>query len=223
MGRSARVGLNATVTGIAARERASLVDLLTDLGPDAPTLCDGWDTRHLAAHLVTRERRPTAVAGIVVPAFAGHTARLEGETLEKHAYDDLVGLVRQGPPIGPVSLPGTTELVNVHEFYVHHEDVRRAQPNWTARTLPAATVDALRRRLVVLAPLLFGRLHGVRLHLEAPKGRVRTVGRGPEEVTVRGEVPELFLYAFGRRSAADIEVSGSTIGRERLEAADLRR
>jgi uncharacterized protein (TIGR03085 family) len=215
--------LNATVTGIAARERASLVDLLTELGPDAPTLCDGWDTRHLAAHLVTRERKPTAVAGIVVPAFAGHTARLETETLAHHTYADLVGLVRTGPPIGPVSLPGTTELVNVHEFFVHHEDVRRAQTGWAPRSLPNGYADALRRRLVVLAPMLFGRLHGVRLHLDTPQGRVRTVGRGPEEVTVRGEVPELFLYAFGRRGAADVEVSGSTLGRERLAAADLRR
>ena len=122
-----------------------------------------------------------------------------------------------------MSLPGTTELLNVHEFFVHHEDVRRAQPGWTARTLPAGYADALRRRLVVLAPLLFGRLHGVRLHLETPQGRVRTVGRGPEAVTVRGEMPELFLYAFGRRTAVDIDVSGSTLGRERLAAADLRR
>lgn len=212
------------MAAIATRERASLVDLLTELGADAPTLCEGWQTRHLAAHIVTRERRPTAVAGIVVPALAAHTARLEEQTLQRHSYDDLVRLVREGPPpLGPVSMPGMTELVNVHEFFVHHEDVRRAQPNWTARPFSPAFLDALRRRLLVLTPLLFARLHGVRLHLETPQGRLRTVGRGTEEVTIRGEVPELFLYAFGRRSVADIEVTGSPVGRERLAGADLSR
>ena len=76
---------------------------------------------------------------------------------------------------------------------------------------------------MALAPLLFSRLHGVRLHLETPTGRVRTVGRGPEEVTIRGEVPELFLYAFGRRDVAVVQVSGSDAGLARMAAADLRR
>jgi hypothetical protein len=34
------------------RERQTLCDLLADLGPDAPTLCEGWTTLDLAAHLL---------------------------------------------------------------------------------------------------------------------------------------------------------------------------
>lgn len=211
------------VTGTAARERASLLELLAELGPDAPTLCKGWDTRALAAHLVTRERRPTALSGILIPALASHTARLEAETGGQHSYDDLLGLVAAGPPLLPMGLPGVRELVNVHEFFVHHEDVRRAQSHWSARSLPQEEREALRRRLVALAPLLFSRLRGVRLHLDTPQGRLRSVGRGPEEVVLRGEVPELFLYGFGRREAADVETTGSAAGRERLAAADLSR
>jgi hypothetical protein len=40
---------------IDVRERLELCDLLLELGPDAPTLCEGWTTADLAAHLVLRE------------------------------------------------------------------------------------------------------------------------------------------------------------------------
>ena len=39
-------------------ERAALAALLHETGPDGPTLCEGWQTRDLVAHLVLRERRP---------------------------------------------------------------------------------------------------------------------------------------------------------------------
>ena len=42
----------------AKRERLLLADLLEAEGPEAPTLCEGWSTRDLAAHLIVRERRP---------------------------------------------------------------------------------------------------------------------------------------------------------------------
>ena len=41
-------------------ERAALAALLDETGPDGPTLCEGWQTRDMAAHLVdveTGERR----------------------------------------------------------------------------------------------------------------------------------------------------------------------
>ncbi len=47
----------------AKRERLLLADLLETAGPDAPTLCEGWRTRDLAAHVVVRERRPDAAGG----------------------------------------------------------------------------------------------------------------------------------------------------------------
>ena len=48
---------------LAPRERADLADLLQEVGPDAPTCCTGWDTAHLAAHLVVRDRRADALPG----------------------------------------------------------------------------------------------------------------------------------------------------------------
>lgn len=50
----------------AKRERLLLADLLETAGPDAPTLCEGWQTRDLAAHVVVRERRADAAGGIMI-------------------------------------------------------------------------------------------------------------------------------------------------------------
>ena len=55
------------MTSTADAERAALCDLLDELGPDAPTLCPGWDTRDLATHLFVRDREPKAWAGIAIP------------------------------------------------------------------------------------------------------------------------------------------------------------
>ena len=57
------------MTSVAATERADLCDLFRAVGPDAPTLCEGWTTRDLAAHLVVRERRPDAVAKVEAASF----------------------------------------------------------------------------------------------------------------------------------------------------------
>lgn len=39
------------------------------------------------------------------------------------------------------------ETVNTVEYFVHHEDVRRAAQGWTERELPAGLSDALWKRL----------------------------------------------------------------------------
>jgi uncharacterized protein (TIGR03083 family) len=54
-------------------ERTALCDLLTELGPDQPTLCAGWQTGDLAAHLVLREHRPDAGAGVLGGPLSGYT------------------------------------------------------------------------------------------------------------------------------------------------------
>ncbi len=57
-------------------ERQTLSQLFDQLGPDAPTLCSGWTTLDLAAHLVVRERRPDSGPGLVWPPMAGYTDRV---------------------------------------------------------------------------------------------------------------------------------------------------
>ena len=59
---------------ITDNERAEMCDLFASVGPDAPTLCEGWNTSDLLAHLLVRERRPDAAAGIAVPFLRKHAA-----------------------------------------------------------------------------------------------------------------------------------------------------
>ena len=83
----------------AQRERSALVSTFRQVGPDAPTLCAGWTTRDLAAHLVVRERRLDATPGITVPFLAGYTAKVQNKVAQSTDWDDLVELVSSGPPI----------------------------------------------------------------------------------------------------------------------------
>ncbi len=210
------------MAGLAAQERAALCDLFDQVGPDAATLCEGWTTRDLAAHLVTRERRPTALAGLVLsgPA-AAHTARLTARTAREHPYPALVALLRAGPPLGPMGLPGADDLANLHEFYVHREDVRRAG-ECGGRTFSPALQDALWVRLRLLAPRVLRGQGGLRFELVRPDGAVRHAGRGTSTVRLRGEPSELILYVLGRRAVADVELDGSPRARALLAGADLR-
>ena len=43
---------------LAQSERQQLCDLFEEVGPDQDTLCEGWTTAHLAAHLSTGNAIP---------------------------------------------------------------------------------------------------------------------------------------------------------------------
>src|SRR3984957_8623240 len=127
-------------------ERAALAALLHDTGPDGPTLCAGWQTRDLVAHLVLRERRPDAAVGVMGGPLAGYTARVQRQYLDRYSYAELVALFRSGPPqLSVFAIPGADEAANSVEYFVHHEDVRRAADDWTERRGDAGP-PALRRR-----------------------------------------------------------------------------
>ncbi|MEU3094001.1 TIGR03085 family metal-binding protein [Streptomyces sp. NPDC006967] len=191
----------------AKRERLLLADLLETTGPQAPTLCEGWTTRDLAAHVVVRERRPDAAGGMLVKQLAPRLERVTAEYTAK-PYEELIQLVRTGPPrFSPFSLKQVDELSNIVEFYVHTEDVRRAQPEWTPRELDPVFQDALWSRLERSARLM-GRGVPVGLVLRRPDGRTVVAHRGAPVVTVTGEPSELVLFAYGRQSAAEVGLEG---------------
>ncbi|MEU2153642.1 TIGR03085 family metal-binding protein [Streptomyces sp. NPDC019396] len=203
----------------AKRERLLLADLLEAAGPGAPTLCEGWTARELAAHVVVRERRPEA-AGIVLSPLKGRLERVQAEYAAR-PYEELIRLVRTGPPrMSPFSLKPVDEASNTVEFYVHAEDVRRAQPDWTPRELDPVFADVLWSRLEKGARLL-GRKAPVGLVLRRPNGQTAVAHRGAPVVTVTGEPGELTLYAFGRQEAAHVEVDGDKEAIDRVSRAQL--
>lgn len=182
---------------VARRERAALVETLRAVGPDAPTLCAGWTTRDLTAHMVIREWRPDAAPGILIPALASYTAKVQNRVAAETDWDALVDQLASGPPLySPMKL--LDSVVNVTEMFVHHEDVRRAVPGWQPRDLDAATVDALRRPLTTISRMGMAKVPA-RVTLRTPDGAtVATVGAGGPELTITGAVPELLMFAFGR-------------------------
>lgn len=191
----------------AKRERLLLAELLETAGPDAPTLCEGWRTRDLAAHLVVRERRPDAVGGAVIKPLASRLERVMEEYAAK-PYEELLQLLRSGPPrFSPFAVKQVDEAANTVEFYVHTEDVRRARPDWTPRELDPVFQDALWSRLERSARLL-ARGVPTGLVLRRPDGQTAVAHRGAPVVTVTGEPSELLLFAFGRQSAAAVELDG---------------
>lgn len=192
----------------ARRERAELADLMDALGPDAPTLCEGWTTRDLAAHLVIREGRPDAAIGVVGGPTAGWTARVqEGEA--RKPYPVIVEKVRSGPPrLSPFAIPGADGMLNLVEFTVHHEDVIRAQPDWEPRELPTDLSDELWKRQAIPAKGAFRRSRtGVTFQRTDGPGGVRVLNSAEPMVTVSGTALELLMLAFGRR-AVRVAVDG---------------
>jgi len=188
-----------------ARERRELCDLFEELGPDAPTLCEGWSTDDLAAHLVVRERHPTAAGGIMIPALEPRTERFM-EREKQGGYARLVDRVRNGPPLGPFAVPGLRTLLNLQEYVVHHEDVRRAN-GLGPRTDRPELDEALWGNLKRGARLMLRKVHGATVRLQRPGGDAITTGHGPEAV-VTGEPVDLLLYLFGRDAAAQVEITG---------------
>ncbi|GHC55744.1 TIGR03085 family metal-binding protein [Streptomyces cinnamoneus] len=204
----------------AQRERLLLADLLETVGPNAPTLCAGWRSRDLAAHVVVRERRSDAAAGIVFKPLAARLERVQAEFAGK-PYEELIQLIRTGPPrLSPYALKQVDEAANTVEFFVHTEDVRRAQPEWSPRTLDPVFADALWSRLERTARLL-GRKAPVGLVLRRPDGRTAVARRGTPVVTVTGEPGELTLFAFGRQDAATVELDGGEDALAKLQKGTL--
>ena len=51
-------------------------------------------------------------------------------------FTALVERVRNGPPRwSPMALPPLDRALNTLEYFVHHEDIRRAAPGWVPREL----------------------------------------------------------------------------------------
>ena len=191
----------------AKRERLLFADLLETAGPEAPTLCEGWKTRELAAHVVVRERRPDAAAGLLIKPLAPRLDKAMEEFAAK-PYEELIQLIRTGPPrFSPFQLKQIDEASNTVEFYVHTEDVRRARPDWAPRALDTVFQDALWSRLERTARLM-GRSAPTGLVLRRPNGQTAVAHKGTPVVTVTGEPSELLLFTYGRQSAADVDMDG---------------
>lgn len=185
---------------LARRQRAALADLLEELGPFAPTMCEGWQTQDLAAHLYVREHKPSALPGIGSEKYAAKTKRIQQESLHALSYPGLIDAIRTP---GWFMLP-LDNLVNTAELFIHHEDVLRA--NGRAQVLKPSEQRDLWPVTKTLARKTNMTFKGhVRLQ-RTDTGEVTQIGRGPHPLTVAGLPSELLLHLSGRK--ADVAVTG---------------
>ncbi|HET6299610.1 MAG TPA: TIGR03085 family metal-binding protein [Kribbella sp.] len=199
-------------------ERLALCDLFDRVGPDQPTLCEGWTTYDLAVHLYVREADPLAGPGIMIPALADTTARRMAQTKNKYSYAEIVDKVRYGPPTFSIySFPGLGHNLNTTEYFIHHEDVRRAVADFVVRELPADQQQGLWKGLRLTAKGV-ARKAPSGLVLRLPDG-TSTVAKKPNElgsVTATGEPAELVLFFSGRQPVAQVKLEGDAQTIDRL-------
>lgn len=196
----------------AAAERQRLATTLLALGPDAPTLCEGWTAHHLAAHLVIRENDPVAAAGMFVPLFRNRLERAMAKQLNRD-FEDVVGQWGRGPQgIWKVM----DSRANVLEHFVHHEDVRRPH-GLQPRSFSTADAAELYRAFASASWLFRRSTAAVELW---PAGHVPILcgdRSSSHRVQVFGELGELVLFANGRPAlGVDWVGDGSLVQQLRL-------
>ena len=213
------------MTRYAQQERQALCDTMLAVGPTAATMCSPWVVRDLAAHLVLRETRPDLALGIMLKPLASRLERAQDE-LATSDFDELVGRVRSGPPWwSAASIAAVDEAMNRMEFFVHHEDVLRAQPGWTARALEAGLEKAVWSGLTRAAGMFYKR-SPVGVVLDADRvgrhvAKKTADGAADASVVVRGSVADVVLYSYGRKSVANVSLVGPAEAVAALEGTRL--
>jgi uncharacterized protein (TIGR03085 family) len=198
-------------------EHGAMAGTLTQVGPDAPTLLEGWATRELAAHLASLE----AAGG--VPLFLGRQAitrvyprptkgsrQLAAKQQAKaqaKGYEWCVERVRS-PHRLPMRAGGAP--VAIFEIFTHHQDVLRADPE----LLPRAAPDELAACVPWLLAFHAKRLDGIRLAVDTEAGEL-SEGQG-EPVVVRGDTGEVVLWLAGRSPHCSVEVEADPAILDRL-------
>ena len=196
-------------------ERSELAQLFLELGPDAPTMCEGWLTRDLAAHLWVREHRSPALVGMAVAPLSGVLDRAMDQARERD-YEQLVQQWHAGPKgLNPWRV--LDSQVNFFEHFIHHEDVRRVNGHTEPREFSAEVNDRMMAQLPRISRLLLR--SASRPVVALPTGGRPVVLRerlgrssfGEDIIRVSGQPGEIALWVFGR-DAAQVTVSGNTDG-----------
>ncbi len=205
--------------------REVLAETLLAAGPDSPTLCEGWRTRELAAHLYLRERKAGVGLGLLVKGLSRAsdkaTSKLAAKLKTPEDYTRLVNTFRAGPPpLSPMHIKALDESSNLIEYFVHTEDVRRAVDRWAPRALDEDYSNALWDELVKRAAILY---RGVDLGivLVNPSGPRHVAKRAPVSVAIVGDPGELLMHAHGRTRHALVTFEGQPDAVALLQSAEI--
>jgi uncharacterized protein (TIGR03085 family) len=204
---------------LARRERHALCDLALLLGEDAPTVLPDWTAKDLVVHLLVREYSPIGALGLAVGPLSGLTER-EMARVGRRDFTVLVERLR-GRGLTPYSLGPVDRVANSLEYFVHHEDLRRAQPDWQPRDLPVGDADVVWRLLRVFGRGLV-RQAGVPVQVvREDTGATTTLRHGADPAVVSGPPGEVALFLFGREQTRDVRLLGPDDTTAALRTASL--
>jgi uncharacterized protein (TIGR03085 family) len=188
---------------IAKVERALLCDLLDEVGPHRQTLCEGWTTHHLAAHMKVREGSPIDFLRNAMPGD-----KIIDDMVESEDYTELVRTLRRGPSILSIfAIPKAGDKINTLEYFIHHEDVRRGEGDWEPRELPTWVEDELWGQVLTTAKLSLLRNPRALTLRRTDTGEEKLVSKGSGSRAISGLPSELAIYTSGRKEAARVERS----------------
>ena len=199
-------------------------------GPDAPTLCEGWQTHDLAAHLWIRETDPIGAGGMVAKPLAGLLERRMADVKQRWEFAELVDRIRNGPARFSVfALPGRGRAGQRHRVL---RPPRGRPPGRASIRRPRGisaqeTEDFIWRRLKLLGRAFFRRAPvGVVLErlgtADAYEPDTIRAVSGTPIVTIVGQPSELLLFAQGRTSVAEVKLIGEPDAIDLLNGTDLR-
>jgi uncharacterized protein (TIGR03085 family) len=203
----------------ARMERRALCETARSVGPQAPTLCEGWDVKDLICHLLVRESSLVGAPGIAISALSGLTAK-EMARLKRQPFERLVERLR-GHKLTFYALPPVDAAFNTLEFFVHHEDIRRAQQGWRRRPLPQDAVDTLWQALTAQGTALVKPAGVPVVVRRSDTDETSTLMPGRNPVELSGPVTEVIFYLFGRDQVREIRFDGPEDKVAKLRRAEL--
>ena len=203
----------------ARKERRALCETARSVGPQAPTLCEGWDVKDLICHLLVRESSLVGAPGIAISALSGLTD-MEMARLKRQPFERLVDRLR-GHRLTFYALPPVDAAFNTLEFFVHHEDIRRAQQGWRRRSLPTSALDTLWQALTAQGTALVQPAGVPVVVRRSDTDETSTLMPGRDPVELSGPVTEVIFYLFGRDQVREIRFDGPEEKVAKLRRAEL--
>ncbi|MGH9096400.1 MAG: maleylpyruvate isomerase family mycothiol-dependent enzyme [Acidimicrobiales bacterium] len=200
------------------QEWADLYDTLASSGPEAPTLCGGWTTSVLAAHVVATQKGRgipvflAFVTGLIAittlgplrPVAQRQFGRLMDHELAR-GYPALLRELHRGPPL-TYQFPGFA-WVRLWEIWIHHEDVRRANGGSPRQSAPK--VESILWRMVAMIGITQGRRFGSNgVVARSSNRRAIRLHCGSPEVHIVGAPGEVLLFLNGRKKTAAVQLEG---------------
>lgn len=198
-------------------DRWDIAELTTLLGslrasePTAPTLCEGWQARHLVSHLYLRRHQPWLA---LKEEPGSRFAILADQAEDPAAYGVLIDQFESAVPrFSPMALMDGPlgPRMNLLEYVIHDEDVRRGAGPVAPKAVPPEEADVIFDSLRGFGRLTM-RKASVGVVFGVPGGRrqvIRRAGADGRSVAVIGAPIELALVAGGRRRAADVDILGT--------------